>query len=228
MLNVWSVCTGHKYSPAYVYALRDAVALNLSAPHNFLCLTDQPDKLPGIDWVYLQSDLSGWWNKLHLFDLAYGPTLYFDLDVIIVDDLNYLVPYTRSYFSAPANWAQSGHGGIQSSVMAWDGNGYMRHSGIYEKFVNDAEQYRARLWGDQEYLTEVINHDRWTTLPHIFSYKYHCRQTIPRDASVIVCHGKPDPHEIHDEWILRYTSTLRSRIKWNMANGSSVDSHVTA
>lgn len=219
MLTVWSVCTGHKYNPAYVYELRDAVAKNLREPHVFKCVTEH--ELEDIHCVRPIVDWHGWWQKLSLFRLADGPSIYFDLDTIIVGNLDYLVRFIDvPTIAAPANWAASGHGGIQSSVMAWGGN-YPDPFDVF-RYEHDSK----RLWGDQEFLWELLG-DNWTRVPYVGSYKYHCRQCIPQDLSVIVCHGKPDPHEINDEWILKFTSTLRSRIRSNTANGSRQDSNAT-
>lgn len=206
-LTVWSVFWGTKYHAAYVYALRDAVEHYLTIPHSFRCITCR--ELAGIDCVMPGVDYAGWWQKIDLWNKP-GPSLYFDLDTVIVDSLDYLEDYARFEIAAPANWSQSGHGGIQSSVLAW--------SGTWREPVERFEYARdsARLWGDQEYLTELRGND-FVRIPGVYSYKYHCRRELPADAAVVVFHGKPDPHEVQTEWLSRYTQTLRSRISGNTA-----------
>ena len=214
-LTVWCVFWGDKYDSAYVYALKEAVQKNLSVPHRFICITTE--RLDGITTRLPFVPYHGWWQKIGLFapGMATGPSLYFDLDVVITGSLDYLVPYTQGdKLAAPANWAQSGHGGIQSSVMAWAGN----WTEPYERFKPQWPEVSQRLWGDQEFLWEMLGDD-WVRLPGVCSYKYHCRGGLPADKSVIVFHGKPDPHEVKDPWILPYAQTLRSRINWNMGNG---------
>ena len=210
-LTVWCVYWGDKYDRAYVYALKEMVEKHLTIDHVFKCITTA--RLPGIITVKPYVPYSGWWSKLNLFAprMARGPSLYFDLDVIITGNIDYLEEYA-STFSAPSNWAQSGHGGIQSSVMAWPGN--WTEPLDYINWPAD----RDRLWGDQELLWEMLG-DNWQRIPHVGSYKYHCKQGVPDDMRVMVFHGKPDPHEVQDKWILPFTSTLRSRIKSNTANG---------
>lgn len=204
MLTVWCVCVGDKYHPGYVYALKEAVEKNLSVEHEFRCITTQ--KLDGITTVLPYVPYQGWWSKLNLFTpgMATSPSLYFDLDVVITGNLDYLAEFTQHEFAAPANWAKSGHGGIQSSVMAWSGN----WTAPYDYIKPQWPEVRDRLWGDQELLWELLG-DEWVRIPGIKSYKYHGQC----DASVLVFHGKPDPHEVNDEWILPYTQTLRSHIK---------------
>ena len=150
MITVWCVYWGNKYHPAYVYELRDAVKKNLTVEHEFKCIT--VDKFPGIITRNPPVSYSGWWQKLGLFapQVATGPSLYFDLDVVITGNLDYLVPFTECEFAAPENWARSGHGGIQSSVMAWKGNYHLPYASF--DYPVDSE----RLWGDQEFLWELL------------------------------------------------------------------------
>lgn len=213
MITVWSVFWGDKYDKAYVYALKEMVEKNLTVEHQFKCITTQ--SLPGITTVKPFVPYSGWWSKLNLFapTIATGPSLYFDLDVVITGNIDYLVPFTQcGKLAAPANWAQSGHGGIQSSVMAWGGNWHEP----FRKFDYPVDS--KRLWGDQEFLWEMLGDD-WIKIPRVGSYKYHCRSAIPADLSVIAFHGLPNPHEVTDSWISKYTLILRNLIKNSTETG---------
>lgn len=213
MLTVFCVCTFDKYHSGYVYALKEAVENNLTIPHQFKCITTRP--LDGIITVRPSVPWFGWWSKLSLFypGVAVGPSLYFDLDVVITGNIDYLADYTEHQFSAPSNWAQSGHGGIQSSVMAWRGNFNKPYQSI--NWPSDSEKF----WGDQEYLFDLLGDD-WERIPGVGSYKYHVRPngSIPEWMKVCAFHGKPDPHEVNDSCISPYTQTLRSHINGNMPN----------
>ena len=222
LLTIWCVCVGDKYHPGYVYALKEMVEKNLTIPHTFKCIT--PHNLPGIDTVKPFVPYQGWWSKINLFvpNMARGPSLYFDLDVVITGNLDYLVDFTQHRFAAPANWARSGHGGIQSSVMAWRGDFTLP----YDEIKKQWPEVRSRLWGDQEFLWELLG-DNWIRVPGINSYKYHCQNGLPEDARVLVFHGKPDPHEVKDKWLLPFTLTLRNHINGNMQHGYLKDSSAT-
>lgn len=213
-LTVYCVYWGDKYDKAYVYALKEMVEKNLTITHEFVCITKE--HFEDIKTITPVVEYVGWWQKIQLFapKIATGPSLYFDLDIIITGNINYLVNYTKYKIAAPANWAKSGHGGLQSSVMAWRGNWYEPFFRF--DYIRDSE----RFWGDQEYLWDMLGND-WARIPGIGSYKYHCRQDIPEDLKIVVFHGKPNPHEVNDSWISPYTSTLRSRIKENTLIGSS-------
>ncbi len=203
MLTVYSVLWGDKYDPDYAFTLKRMVEENLSVPHRFFCITNQV--LDGIGTLRpFRPEWRGWWQKLQLFGFADGPSLYLDLDVVVTGSLDYLVDYANDSYplAAPANWAQSGHGGIQSSVLAWNG----KYKDPLARFNYQVDSHR--LWGDQEFLTELIGDD-FIRLPGIYSYKYHCRAEgqPPADSKIIVFHGKPDPHEINEPWVKQSRST---------------------
>ncbi|MBT8123909.1 MAG: hypothetical protein KJO81_03680 [Gammaproteobacteria bacterium] len=189
----------------------------LDEPHEFKCLTEH--QFSGIDCVSPIVNWESWWQKTSLFKLATGPSLYFDLDTVIVGSLDYLVKYSQHDFAAPANWAASGHGGVQSSVMAWNGE----WTEPYDKLLKCYPEASKRLWGDQEWLTEILGKD-FIQIPHIGSYKYHCRMgLLPKEFRVICFHGKPKQTEANDEWILKSTSTLRYNIKSSTVNNLDQD-----
>ena len=91
MITVWSVFWGDKYSVEYVYTLKRMVEVNLSMPHEFICITSQPMK--GVNCIEPECDYHGWWQKIGLFKpgLATGASLYLDLDVVITGPLDDLV-----------------------------------------------------------------------------------------------------------------------------------------
>lgn len=213
---MWSVCVGDKYNTAYVYALKEMVEKNLTIPHQFKCITTE--NLPGINTVLPSVPYQSWWSKFSLFapTVATGPSIYLDLDVIITGNIDYLADYTDT-FSAPSNWARSGHGGIQSSVMCWPGNWTLPYDTIKPlwpgKVTDDG--YRIlngfKYWGDQEFLWELLGDD-WQKIPNVGSYKYHCRSEIPDWMRIMVFHGLPNPSDVRDPWIMPYTEKLRSLI----------------
>ena len=90
---------GKLYGPEYVNHLRAGVATHLSRPHRFVCFTDdasglstdvQALPLPELGLPTGQRDRR--WQKLAVFrerlsDLT-GPTLFLDLDLVVVDALD--------------------------------------------------------------------------------------------------------------------------------------------
>lgn len=206
MLTVWSVCVGDKYGDEDVLILQDMVKRHMSQTHKFRCLSDR--LIPGVETIITPVDWPGWWQKLALFTIEVKQCLYLDLDTVVVGSLDRLL---SEQLSMPKNWAQSGHGGCQSSVMSW-GKDY-RHLGLAfdpselsEPAYNNYGYYGdKRLWGDQELITDVMGdpgQGRILPMEHICSYKYHCRQKLPEDASVVCFHGNPKPAQVRDKWVM--------------------------
>lgn len=213
MLTVWCVCNGTKYTDDDVHILKGMVSRNLVSRHRFLCLSDRP--IDGIDCIIPTETWPGWWAKLQLFHIARrGFHLYLDLDTVIVGELDCLI---SDRLSMPANWAQSGHGGCQSSVMAW-GQDYSLIAELFH--VDQLEAPRdgncgafEGLWGDQELITrEMGNPGEGMIVPMqgIVSYKYHCQSGVPHGGKVVCFHGDPKPGQVSDAWVraARYSSTL--------------------
>ena len=105
------------------------------------------------------------------------------------------------------NWAQSGYGGCQSSVMYWEGdNGRI----INDEFDPSIAHWPPRnepgiLWGDQEWITQLRDEGRieveYFSPDDVVSYKYHCQSGLPKGTKVAVFHGKPKPSEVKDTWV---------------------------
>jgi len=216
MLTVWCVLNGTKYTDEDVHILRGMVDCNLAQPHRFICLSDRP--VAGVTCLIPTEKWPGWWMKLALFRYAEGQNLYLDLDSVVIGNLDGLV---SEQISLPANWAQSGWGGCQSSVMSWGTVDY-RYGGLADTFnvdelesptSEDCGRYHG-LHGDQDYITAQLgNPGDGAVVPMkgIYSYRYHCQNGPPGDAKVICFHGNPKPGQVGDDWVIaaRSMSTRR-------------------
>lgn len=209
MLNVVLVWTGDKYGPEYLEKMAHMASRNLPMSHRLVVFTDKPDQalnlVPGcLVRNVLEFQLEGWWNKMLLFNWKWhrigdGPILYLDLDMVVV---RHLVPFvqrdadnlvTHSVFRRPDE--------ISSTIMfipkGW-GSGVW---GTYSQAMQNGSAYLIR--GDQEFLQAVLNgnSDRFP-LGIVASYRHHCMgKELPRRARVVSFHGKPDPHEVEDDWV---------------------------
>lgn len=207
MLTVWTMSTGGKYDDYYPQRLAREVKKYLSLPHRFICIADHP-----IDRVITMpppTDYPGWWGKIGLFKPGVATTvnLWLDLDVVITGPLDDLIErYGNCPLAAPSNWAASGHGGVQSSVLVWKQSKYTLP--IYREFQREWARWPpvndGGLWGDQEWLTVLRDAGKLDVTPiyppWVRSYKYHCTNGLPADCRVAVFHGKPDPDEVKTSW----------------------------
>lgn len=181
------------YSADYVVKLRAMVKRHLTVPHRFICLTDQPRKLPedmikmGVTIV---PGLPGWWAKVFLFspELAHyvggSRWLYLDLDSIVVDSLNPIVDYPAPFALVPHAGTFNGRNGLavvkrfNSSVMVWDTPSETER--LYTRFDSTVT---SRLWGDQDWIGEQMPHA--ATMPS---------EWFPRISSIGI--GGPDEDAI--------------------------------
>ena len=158
-LNIIFVKWGDKYSHKHVNKLCDSLD-HLNFP--FYCYTDDPegiDKDVRIIPIPKKPALKKWWNKLAMFSKDFplsGPTLFFDLDVDVVDNLDKFVSYIdwgvltvvgawhkmdNEVFTRPQNYDVTMH----SSVMTWNADNPYIHK-IWDHFNTGQMDYYLRKY----------------------------------------------------------------------------------
>lgn len=240
-INVFCVITGNKYSLDYVRRLRNMVNKNLTIPHKFICLTDRAnyyagqEDVEGIEFRPAFITMPDSWCKLSLFhywlnDYGYkGKALYFDLDVVIVDNIDKLVAndkidkievrkvennqgifkdveFEKATFSIIKDWTRPTY---NSSMMIWEIGDY---NYLHNRFrAYDIRKVDGRNRGDQDLITELLNEKGINV--HTFSPKevksYKCNNLhrgFVKPTKIVVFHGKPKPHEFKDKkcWVNKY------------------------
>lgn len=156
---------GHvNFTPEYVFKLRN-MAKRCAPEHEFVCLTDQPENLPGIECVAISTprDMYAWWAKLELFNKSHAKLrdcriLYLDLDVLLVDQVDAILECSPSLMAIVPDGAPNfmGKDGLKvvkrfnSSVMCWRAGDY---DYLYDEWTPDVAK---RLWGDQDWLGEKL------------------------------------------------------------------------
>jgi hypothetical protein len=215
---------GTKYPSHYVNRLRRMVERNLAHPHRFVCLTEHATGLDqDIETMALPGGLTGYWNKLSLFrnDLFEpGATLlYFDLDLVIVGPIDFLLDDPGG-LCVIRDW-ETVSGAFNSSVMRFEAGAF---SYVHERFRGQAETIVAsgNYIGDQDWIAEQVPDAKSFTAGKIVSYKVdlpahvwlRARKlrlplrwlkaprfmtvALPPTAAIVVFHGKPDPEDVMD------------------------------
>lgn len=226
MITVLCVKFGVKYGSDYVEKLRNMVSRHLTVPYEFVCLTDDQRPIEGVRSIILPNAgyAKGWWHKVHMFDPSLGlrgRILYFDLDVVIHDNIDKLVSKEDSNFYGIRDFNRKftpGWNSLNSSALSWIA-GQQHH--IFTLFKSNPHAAQ-KLHGDQDWIWQQAKNsitfwpDEW-----IQSYKWEIRDrkelayangkrvfketrnpNIPRNCSVAVFHGDPNPHEIQDQYVL--------------------------
>lgn len=223
------VCLKHgfKYSADYVNVLYSMVQRNLTVEHEFVCFTEDSTGInPNIriEPLPVIPQATGWWYKPMFFnpDLPLkGTVLFFDLDVIIFRNIDYLFTHAPKKFCILRDfnrhlrptWEK-----FNSSVFRLE-TGSQSH--VYKNFVANPALAIRKFHGDQDWIYSEVksNYEYWPN-EWIQSYKWEMRKraSIVRDAkgtrnfsqpgvpeilpqtSVAVFHGEPNPHNCIDPW----------------------------
>ena len=203
------------------------VKRHTTLPYKFHCLTDDANGLdPDINVIKLPNDpwIKSWWSKLWMFAPEMpikGNILFFDLDVVIFDNIDILFTHGPGKFHIIRDfnrcripeWKLS-----NSSCMRWE-SGTMQY--LWSEFKDRSAQVMQQNHGDQDWITkrarDDINHwpDQW-----IRSYKWEMigykdtklRQNnkfifrrppkIEENNSVAVFHGEPKPFNCGDQFVI--------------------------
>jgi len=181
-----------------------------------------------VEWAGIGGPKRSWWYKMQLFNADHhqGNLLYFDLDCVIIRNLDWLpnLPTTNFWTIRDFRYLQrQNHLEMNSSVMWWNVAKFAKVWHDFEKLdINDTVK---RYPGDQDYLGAVIptSQRRYFEGHHLQSWRWQAldggydftrRQAfkpgsgakVTDESSILVFHGRPKPHEctnhpvIADNW----------------------------
>jgi len=177
------------------------------------------------DWN-ISGPKKSWWYKMQLFNSAHhaGPLLYFDLDVVITRNIDWMWQLSLQNFWAVRDfkylWRKTSHN-INSSVMWWDTRVY---DYIYQDFIKqDFSSVLKKYHGDQDYINDHVTllqrryfettrvaSWRWEALDGGYDFtKRHYKQPgagtlISDHNSVLIFHGQPKPDQVEDPYIIEH------------------------
>ena len=224
-VNIVCLKWGSKYPAEYVNRLYRMVRSNITRPYRFICLTEQAEGIvDGVEIrpIALDPDIRGWWYKLQLFqeqlsDIS-GATLFVDLDVVIVGNIDALFDYQADAFCIIRD-LQAGK--VYNSSVFRLNIGQFAH--VWQDFQTDKKAIVARLHGDQDWISECIHDAQLWPSEWVVSFKKQCQARdkrswgvvgewlrskgflqakgeaiIPPGARIVYFHGKPDPDDVAD------------------------------
>lgn len=223
------VIHGDAYSWDYVEKLHNSLQRNLTPTVILHVYTEASRVVPShmvkhslIDWPGIAGPKKAWWYKIQLFNTKNysGQLLYFDLDTVIINNIDWVWQLDTNYFWAAKDFRylfDQKRVTINSSVMWFD---VKQFEYVYNRFeLNTSKHYH----GDQDYIhaiipaanrrymdTEKISSWRWEVFDGGFDFKTRkplkpdTGATIAPTTDIIVFHGKPKPHEVADMNILTH------------------------
>lgn len=202
------------FGPETVYALREMIARHYPHPHRFVCVTDEPMALPGIETIPLWMDCSqipspighsypSCYRRLKVFapdaGEVFGPRLVsIDLDTVIVGDLTPLFDRAEDFVI----WGESDF----PHTTPYCGSLWMLRTGsrpqVWTEFDPETSPkvaWRAGCRGsDQGWLAYILGKGEatWTRADGVYSFRKHIARDgnrLPHDARLVSFHGKVDP-----------------------------------
>jgi hypothetical protein len=214
-INFIVVCT-ENYSAEYANKSLSMFKRNFEGNFTPFCITDKKDQISEeYNCIEKQPELSGWWNKLSIFNqiLPHEYTFYVDLDLLIMNPLtevlefaHQLMPdYEIACFGDHVQWHGEQFGSafmyFEQKKMYW----------IYEEFIQDLNANMLTEGGDQIWLGQrlekvlylerhfnnlvkslKIDLGEWSADRTQFSIP----QEITRDFILLNFHGKPKPQQL--------------------------------
>jgi len=206
---------GDKFPADYVNRLYGMVKRNLSCEFRFVCFTENSEGirnevetqgLPELD-LPVGSPERGW-RKLSVFKKDFGglsgTTLFLDLDVVIVGNLDAFFTHPGEFLIAHDKKNPKKIEG-NSSVFRFE---IGQHPEILHYFEKNSALVKNQVRHEQAYLSREMHKlgkleywpDEWVP-----SFKYRCcpswikswfkAPSIPKHAKVVLFHGLPNPPE---------------------------------
>jgi len=168
----------------------------------------------------------GWWYKMQLFnpELHAGSLLYFDLDTVIVNNIDWIWQQPLSYFWTIKDFKylwRPNFTGANTSIMWWNTEKYSK---IWFDFCKEPlNNVMHKFPGDQDYINKHMeqNDMRFLDSERIKSWRWQCLDggynftrrkhlnprggtTVTDKTSVLVFHGNPKPADLHDSFIIQH------------------------
>lgn len=225
------VIHGHSYDWSYVDRLYNMLSRHISPGIRLHVYTEADRTVPAhmikhelVPWQ-LKKPKHAWWYKMQLFNTEHhcGPLLYFDLDTVIVRNIDWIWNQPLSHFWTVKDFKylwRLNYCGINSSVMWWN---TQTHSYVWQKFIEQGIDATSKQYpGDQDFLTATIpqNQCRYFDTNKVQSWRWQCFDggydfrrrkhkspgtgtNITDHTSILVFHGQPKPASIADPVILQ-------------------------
>lgn len=224
-VNILCLKWGTRYGAEYVNRLYRGVSAHLHRPFRFVCVTDDSSGLvKGIDAQPFPPPPPGWtrnWPdifvKLCVFQDGFaglsGPTLFLDIDQIIVGDLDCFFDYCPSKFCIIRNWIEFRKRLFRHLPKVGNSSCFRYDAGssdvVYRRFLLEmSEVYdRSKYRTEQAYMTHAVGFENvnWWPKNWVVSFKRACQwpwplnhflvPRRPKKANILCFHGKPDPDD---------------------------------
>ena len=176
-----------------------------------------------VEWAGVSGPKRSWWYKMQLFNPQHhqGNLLYFDLDTVIVRNIDWITNMDPKYLWGIRDFKYLQNPKkltLNSSIMWWHVPSF---ADVWNEFSSqNIAALTRRYHGDQDYIQDMLGpaRIRFFDTRNVQSWRWQCLDggydftqrahrspgtgtQIDHATSVIVMHGNPKPHQITDEII---------------------------
>jgi hypothetical protein len=247
----WGRWVGNKkLAYNYIYNLVCMLEKYLTVQYSIVCFIDDEGMQPiaGVEYRMIPKEILTWPQNLpklyqHSPDSGLsGRILSFDLDTIIVDNIDEFATYIPNGTMCgikPFKPINQSKGWLPGGVMAFEAGQWEY---VFNRVASNPERWGIKTKGGKERLTMklLLQQDQkeyWQDLfpGKLVSYKRHCRRNriergklgsdLPKGASVVAFHGHPRPHELKgvDKFMYSLWFDARREIEENDSNENIID-----
>lgn len=206
------------YGPEHVRRLERGLKRHMRTPFRFVCITDQPESLEGIETIPLWdkcSGLGGCYNRLYTFSpdmrqLIGERFVCIDIDCIVMGDLTPLFSRPESfvinrYIPSPAGDCakdQDYNGGLYMMDAGARADVWDHFNPVISPMLVDAAKDQGKVVGtDQAWIRLVLGSGEATFGPEHGVYEARMiGRELPADAKLVFFAGRRDPSRCGYKW----------------------------
>jgi hypothetical protein len=218
MFNIVCLKWGDAYSAEYVNKLYSMISRHFHLPFQMYCFTDDPTEVtekvickPIQDTRWVK-----WWNKIPLISSnagLEGASIFFDLDVIIYNDITSLVYEFTDYLTiAECHWVDPVRNfkgyernlscDLNSSIMLW------KRTPQVDQLYNFFDVNCNRLMQEYKGIDKVLYYHEYKefeirTIGKQWIQSYHHSGFDESKGSVLIFNQGEKQHEINDQRVKR-------------------------
>ena len=203
--------SGGRYDATWVDRLYRGARRHLPSATRFVCLTDLPVDVQGVERIALRHDWPRWWAKMEAFrpDLGTGRRILLDLDTILLANASDLL--SGSGTLAMEDFFHRGR--VSTAVLVFDGAS-LAH--VYHRFAERPDRWMTAgscgevpnaVHGDQvvidHFLRDAGEPVRFVQREHPGLLEFHSTQRVPRGPILVfIGDSKPDtaPEPVPTLW----------------------------
>lgn len=207
------------YTEKDVFRLKRMVEF-WAPPHlriKFVCLTDRPKALPGIDTIDVKfAELSSWWAKMVLFEPLWRlgmRVIYYDLDTVLVGDQRPLLTWEGDFGICESFTKEIGHKSwpcaygscVMSIAPEWGADIWRNFRARQAELILACHRYGDQLAIEKLHPNaSLLQHE----LPKGFFMGYRKLKDHPTaqpvNTSLVIYAGRRTPANFGPPWIRKY------------------------